>query len=432
VKGEIMTSIRWYGFAALAASVVLVAACAPPPTPHPTTTTTTTTTVPDSGRYVAASGTDSGDCSTHTAPCATITYAVSEATDGETVHVGAGTYDELVIVTKPLRFEGANAGISAGATPGTRGAESIVKGFRTPGEPHPNATGEYSVTVDGFTIDPQGDASLIAPNTHHLVALFGGPDVEVANNVFDGGPWVPDCDATCTTMTDAAVMVRSGTYQVKDNSFTDFRRPMDVDQDSAAHPVVSGTISGNSFTHVTSRAIWISEYPGGPLPHTITVSDNTFDATGWTGTDYPAGIVVTAGGNRIEDNTFTGFSSGVFVEVCDGTNVDGVTNSFARNTFADNRIGLQFYVAGACGATTVDASINGNSFDGGTWSGPGAPAKIGVGWNESDATRPNDLIASCNYWGAATGANTPGAATASAGVGTSPWQTTPSGLCDGV
>ena len=418
-----MRSFRRALIAASAAAIITAAGCVENPTTPPPA---------DNGRYVSATGVDAGDCSASASPCATITYAQSQAADGETVHVGAGTYPELVIVTKALVFEGANAGRSDGAHPVARGPESTVKGFRTPGEPHATPDGANDVTVDGFTIDPQGDTTLIAPSTHHLVGLFGGDDVKVVNNRFNGGPWVPDCDSTCTDMTDAAVMVRSGTYVVSGNSFTNFRSPMDVDQDSAEHPVVSGTISGNSFTHVTNRAIWISEYPGGPLPNTITVTDNVFDATGWNDDSYPAGLVVTAGGNTVTNNTFTGFSSAVFLQVCDGTNAAGVANTFTGNTFTDNRSGLQFFVAAPCGVTTVPATISGNSFDGGTWSGPGSLPKIGVRWNEVGGSRPNDLIAECNWWGAATGPNTSGASTTTPGVDASPWNTAPGGPCDGV
>lgn len=408
---------------AAAVAVVGLSACTEPPGPAP-------------GRYVSTTGTDAGTCATPSTACATVTYAVGQATTGQTVFVSAGTYPELVIVDKALTFKGANAGVNAGVSavvsPAARGPESKVKGFRTPGEPHPNATGNFDVTVDGFAIDPQGDAALIAPNTHHLVGLFGGNNVKVINNAFDGGPWAPDCESTCTTMTDAAVMIRSGTYEVKNNSFTNFRSPMDVDQDSAAHPVVSGTISANRFTHVTNRAIWISEYPGGPLPGTITVSGNQFDATGWTGSSYPAGLVITAGGNTIANNTFTGFSSAVFLQVCDGTNVAGDTNTFTNNSFIDNRSGLQFFVAAPCAGTTVPATITNNRFDGGTWSGPGSLAKIGVRWNEVGGTRPNDLVAECNWWGSAAGANTAGASTTTAGVDADPWNITPVGSCTGT
>lgn len=408
---------------ALVAASTVVVACGPPPTTGP----------PESGRFVSPSGLDAGDCAASTSPCLTINYAVDQAVAGETVHVAAGVYDEMVEVTKPLVFEGANSGSSAGVTAVPRGAESVVKGFRTPGEPHPVASGANSVTVDGFTIDPQDDAALIAAPTYHLVSLFGGPQVSVKNNVFNGGDWVSDCGYDCTTMTDAAVMVQSGTYEVKDNSFTNFRAPIDVTQFDAAHPVVSGTISGNAITHVTNRAIWVNEYQGGPFPGTITVSDNSLDATGWDSPSWsPAGIVMTSGGNTVSGNDFTGFGSGVFHQVCDGTNAASASNSFVGNSFVGNRSGIQFLVAGACGATTVNATISGNQFDGGLWSGAGlvdAP-KIGVRWN--GATRPNDLDASCNWWGSADGAGAPGASTVTAGVETSPWNTSPTGPCDGV
>ncbi len=396
--------------------------CTPPPTP-----------VPDSGRYVSPAGNDAGNCAASTSPCRTINYAVDHAAPGETIHVKAGVYDELVSVTKSLVFEGANAGKSAGVAPKARGAESVVKGFRTPGEPHPlAATGEFSVTVDGFSIDPQGDAALIAPSTHHLVSLFGGPQVSVKNNVLSGGPWISDCGYDCTDMTDAAVMVQSGSYEVKDNSFANFRSPIDVTQFDPGHPVTSGTITGNVITHVTNRAIWVNEYQGGPFPGVITVSNNRLDADGWDSPSWsPAGIVMTSGGNTVTDNTFNGFGSGVFHQVCDGTNLDSTANTFTGNVFTGNRSGIQVYVAGSCGAVTVDATITGNSFDGGLWSGAGLidATKIGVRWN--GATRPNDLVAECNWWGSADGPGAPGASTVTAGVDAAPWNTTSSGPCDG-
>ena len=76
--------------------------------------------------------------------------------------------------------------------------------------------------------------------------------------------------------------------------------------------------------------------------------------------------------------------------------------------FTGNRSGIQFYVAGACGATTVQATITANQFDGGLWSGAGLvdAQKIGVRWNGE--ARPNDLTATCNWWGSADGPGAPG------------------------
>ncbi|HTO01202.1 MAG TPA: hypothetical protein VL068_11050, partial [Microthrixaceae bacterium] len=312
------------------------------------------------------------------------------------------------------------------------------------GEPHPLASGASNVTINGFTIDPQGDTGLIAPNTHHLVSLFGGTSVSVRNNVFNGGPYDSNCGYDCTTMTDAAVMVQSGTYEVKDNSFTNFRSPVDVTQFSSAHPVVSAKLTGNSFSHITNRAIWVNEYQGGPFPGVVTISNNSIDATGWTSPTWsPAGIVMTSGGNTVTDNTITGFGSGVFLQVCDGTNVANTSNSFTNNTFSANRSGIQYYVVTAAGCGPVNATISGNSFVG-LFTGVGLVdvPQIGVRWNgdvgANGATAPNTLSAECNWWGVDSGPDLAGSPTVASaaqmtlGVDASPWNTAPGGPCDGV
>jgi hypothetical protein len=195
---------------------------------------------------------------------------------------------------------------------------------------------------------------------------------------------------------------------------------------------MSGTITGNVITHVTNRAIWVNEYQGGPFPYTITVSNNQIDSTGWTSPFWsPAGIVMTSGGNTVTGNTFTGFGSGVFNQVCDGTNLAADLNTFSGNTFVNNRSGIQVFVAGACDTTTVNALITGNQFDGGLWSGAGLvdAQRIGVRWN--GFTRPNDLTAECNWWGSVDGPGAPGASTITDGVDASPWNVTSTGDCSG-
>ncbi len=376
-------------------------------------------------RHVATTGADSGDCSSAASPCLTINYAVTQATAGDTVQVAAGTYPELVTVDRSLVFEGANAGISAASDAGSRTAESVVKGFRSPatkpGWPYPSTDQEFSATIDGFTIDPQGDTTLLSASTYHLVSLFGGPDVTVANNVFDGGPFDPACGYTCTTMTDAALNIQSGTFTVTGNLFTDFRAPIDISQHDAAHPIVSGTIAANAFTHITSRAIWLyDDATPGAWPG-VTVSDNDFDATGWDNPSWgPAAIVTTTGGNDVSGNTITKFSSGVFAQVCDGSDPGTAPNVYSGNSFLANRSGIQYYVVGTS-CDPVHATITGNDFVGNTsW---------GVRWNGE--APPNDLDATCNWWGAAGGANTTGADTATAGVTTSPWSTSSGGPCYG-
>lgn len=73
--------------------------------------------VPDTqaigSRYVAPGGTDAGDCTDMLAPCATISYAVSQVTlPGETVHVAAGEYHQQALLDRPVMLQGAGADVT--------------------------------------------------------------------------------------------------------------------------------------------------------------------------------------------------------------------------------------------------------------------------------------------------------------------------------
>ena len=55
------------------------------------------------GQFVAPSGTDAGFCTDSAQPCKTINYALSKAVDGGEIRVAAGTYKELIQVTRPIQ-----------------------------------------------------------------------------------------------------------------------------------------------------------------------------------------------------------------------------------------------------------------------------------------------------------------------------------------
>lgn len=379
-------------------------------------------------RHVALTGSDTGDCISTRTPCRTINYAVAQAVGGDTVIVGPGRYPEEVVVDKPLRFRGANAGRPAGVSPAVRLPATVVRGFRSPGSPYPTEEYAFRVSINGFTIAPQGDAGLIAggPVPHHLVSLFGGSWVSVRNNVFQGGPFVPDCSYTCTTMTDFALLVQSGRFEIRDNTFVDFRRPVDISQNTAAFPITEGSVSGNAFRHITSRAIWIREGDcygptacGGGAVDTmagIRVSGNVFDGTGAQSpvTGGPAGLVLTTSGNVVTGNVFRGDDPGVFAQVCDPANhPTPARNSFTSNQFRHNVDGIFYFAVdtGSCPAA-VNARISRNSFVHNTG--------FGVRWYP-EGTAPNELDARCNWWGAAAGPGSVGADEVTAQVLATPW-----------
>lgn len=363
---------------------------------------------------VASNAMDSGDCSASAMPCLTVGYAVAQATAGDVIHVAAGTYPELVVVDKSLTFLGANAGVNAGVGATSRGAESTVIGFRSPegGGAHPTSAYAFDVTIDGFTLTPQGNQQVLSWSTYDMVSLYGGPVVRVVNNVFNGGTWNVDCldaDDTndpnprvllCKDMADSALMIQSGRFEISGNSFQNFRRPVDIAAwgATASDPAVPphGVIAGNAFGHVSIRGIWLLDRFGG----TVTIAGNEFEGSDDASfTHGVAAIIVTSGGNDIRGNTFNGWSSAVFAQVCDGSNTASyAANTYTNNGFTANRSGIHYYQVGTDASCQVSATIRGNDFVGST--------RYAVRWNGdfSSSNPPGTLDAASNWFGDAAGA----------------------------
>ena len=414
------------GASALAFTLVAAGCYEEPPTDPGATTTTTT---PDTrvGRFVATTGADAGDCSVATDPCATINFAVGQASDGETVWVEAGTYPEIVSVTKPLTFSGPNAGIGAGVAAGVRGPEAVVKAFRSPGPHHPSSEYEFNVTIDGFSLDPQGDASLLTPDTYHSIALFGGTDVKVVNNVLTGGTYTPTCSYTCTDMMDGAIGIFSGSYLVSNNLVQNYRRPMDVLQQSPLKPVVDAQFTLNTVKNFSFRGFWSAEFPAnGPFDEgAITIDGNDI-----IGTDdifanpVPTGMLVTAGGVTVKNNNFSNVGTSVYEELCGTTNPNDIPTVYTGNTFVNVRTGFNLNVVGDCTGRTPDPSITYNTFTAGL---VGADDRHPIGVGVGGLAPAPAISAPCNWWGSGDG---PGALGGSLNaritptVDAAPWQTT--------
>ncbi len=387
------------------------------------------------GRFVATDGIDEGTCDSPSAPCKTINYAVSQSTAGDDINVAAGTYAELVILDATvdgLNFKGANVGRAAGVNATARIAETVVKGFRSPptsaSNPHPSSAYELSVSIDGFTINAQGDLAQGGIGTGgtytenlNTVHLFGGSSVTIQNNIFIGGTLVPTCGYSCTDMFYGALQVNSGTFLISENSFTNFRQGVALPTDGA-DPIVSGTVDSNTFNDVTNAAIQLWNFTGSTYPG-VTITNNqvavpNVDQTAWG----VAGITShLAGSNTISDNTFTGVGSAIFTaDDCSITGGLGA-NSITDNNFYNNGRGIQY--APSC-ATQVDDVITDNNFVGN---------EIGVRaatWNGGSFT--SDINAECNWWGATGGPGSSGTDTITSDVDADPWNTAIGGPCDGT
>ena len=98
--------------ASLAVGVPASFGLAPTPLPLPTATATPSATTTSTGpqtRYVSPQGRNAPDCTRPAAPCQTISYAVDQARDEDTISVAAGVYSETVTLPVGLRLVGAGA-----------------------------------------------------------------------------------------------------------------------------------------------------------------------------------------------------------------------------------------------------------------------------------------------------------------------------------
>jgi len=93
----IMARLRLFGLATASALVVLVGAAGS------ATAQSTTATL-----YVSSTGSDTGTCP-EAAPCASLGYALSQATGGDTISIGAGSFPGVATVAVNVTIEGAGA-----------------------------------------------------------------------------------------------------------------------------------------------------------------------------------------------------------------------------------------------------------------------------------------------------------------------------------
>ncbi len=127
-------------------------------------------------RWVAHTGSDVGDCTV--SPCRTINYAIGQASVGDSVSVGPGTYRETVIVMKRLSLVGHDAVVDA------TGQTAQPNGFFISG---PGAEGS---SVSGFFIENAGLEGIFVLHTARITIQN---NVLVNNDAY--GPLNPLCAA---------------------------------------------------------------------------------------------------------------------------------------------------------------------------------------------------------------------------------------------
>lgn len=159
--------------------------------------------VDEADRYIATTGTDTGNCSNSASPCLTFVYTMTQAVSGDLVQAAAGTYVENNYISVPTNVDIRGAGIDLTIVRGASGLwddfddfdyewdKSLfqyVSGSETQGDQY----------IKDLTIDGQGTAYNDGTGPTHSTLLndrgmYGGVYIRYRNDVTVDGIKVRKC-----------------------------------------------------------------------------------------------------------------------------------------------------------------------------------------------------------------------------------------------
>ncbi|HEV7127899.1 MAG TPA: right-handed parallel beta-helix repeat-containing protein, partial [Ktedonobacterales bacterium] len=252
----------------------------------------------------AATGVDSGTCGPVATPCKTIGQAITNAANGDTISVAAGTYSENLSLNKNLTITGAGIGSTVLQAPVPTSGTGIA--FAS------GASGLNAVTISGLTIT----------GYQYGITMFNG-----AVN----GPLSNITFQNISTSANA----KYGTYISLTNSQTIDHFKMD-----------GVTASSNGGT--VGRGIWMET----GVRTNITIENSTFANNGLVGIDLGDGSVsgLTILNNTVTDNG----DSGIGVLGAEGPGANLITGNTVTN---NGRFGIELKDSAGNGATSGAGSL---------------------------------------------------------------------------
>jgi parallel beta-helix repeat protein len=289
-------------------------------------------------------------------PChATIQAAINAASNGDTISVNPGTYDEALTITKPITLSGADNTNTIITYTGPAVEQLVFLGTNS------GLDLDGPVVIENFTFFNGG--GLYGDNDLLKFRARGvGGQITIRNNIFDG-----DGDGTISSPAKAIEeAMQASNFVITRNEFNNCQYGIWLNGGQ------NGEISNNAFSGSTSGAIGMGGSDAGPLaPHNLTVMGNALD-NGTFGLVLAQNIHdVLFSCNAITNNSFTG----ILLWEYGPENWSNVHINY--NNMVDNASGMQgYYDPGGNPNITVDAINN-------WWGDSSGPSGNGPGTGDS-------------------------------------------------
>ncbi|GAB5388094.1 MAG: hypothetical protein Alpg2KO_10620 [Alphaproteobacteria bacterium] len=269
-----------------------------------------------------------------------IQAAIDSATDGDTIVIAAGTFDEAINVNKSLVIRGANAGIDG--VDGGRGAETILTQQAT-------LSGTGNVILNGlmFLLDDPFPASPTPADTYTAVLVSGtSGDHQIKHSVFDASPSPGSTTPSSFLSLSSAPNYRgveiasvTGSVQVFDNLFT------------------------GDNTYPYAGDVWRSAIYSNGGTGTTDITNNRFEntRTAINADNFDENV-------SIDGNTFANSGSGISIGVTISDPVTNITNNIFDDVDTDFNLrnlatGADFDIGGTGNSATDSMLILGTTGD---------------------------------------------------------------------
>lgn len=280
---------------------------------------------------VSTTGSDTGNCVSH--PCATINYAISQATPGETINVAPGTYHQTVDINKSVNIAG------AGATKTTLDGSNLDPAGARYGIVFVGNAGGV-VTVQGFTItNPApyaytgGEPMAIALADHNA-----GDLVSILNNKIVEGS--TDTGASTDFPIGIDSLFNAATTTIAGNTISGFFQGSLLEDNGPA------SVNANKFTNM--------------ITGTDTSSSTVYPAEGLF---FLADAGGTYSGQNATKNTFSGYSGYGIAEDAGYTGGYVTPTCVANGSIVTQLKGNQFALTGGQPADGISLTADGTGND---------------------------------------------------------------------